>query len=372
MNPSSKKDTKDKFYTLAMIFANIHDQKEMSLLRNAFNTLFDLIDEAEKGSYYELLDDTFIPVLSKGYDPLLLKKLKFKEEDIFIGFRHDEGMHLDSYIHKFDKRDDSKFDFETLEIFKALGTYEKFVSLHGAVKIEDRIVGLVCIENFSTMVFSEESRKLLQVFLQHLSNFYTMKYLHERNKKKYTDTIAALVRAIEVKDHYTYGHGERVQKFSVLLGQKYGLSNQDLKILEDASILHDVGKIGIPTEIINKNGPLTDLEYEIVKTHPESSKKILDEIQGYEAISDLAYAHHEHFNGGGYPRGLKGDDIPISAQIIQLADAFDAMTSDRPYRKAFSTEKALQIIQEERAKQFHPDLVDLFLNLEGFLDKSSL
>ena len=368
MNIISNRSVEDKFYTLAMTFANIHDQKETSLIANAFSTLFELIDEAEKASYYELLEDTFVPVLCKGYDPLLLKKLKFKEEDIFIGFRHDEGIYLDSYIHHFEKRDDSKFDLETLETFKALGTYEDFASLHAAVKIEDKIVGLVCMENFSTKSFSEESRKLMQVFVQHLSNFYTMKHLHEHTKKKYTDTIACLVRAIEVKDSYTHGHGERVQKISVLLAQKYGLSQDAIKKLEDASILHDVGKIGIPTEIINKNGPLTDLEYEIVKTHPESSKKILDEIQGFDHVTELAYAHHEHYDGGGYPRGLKGDEIPIGAQIIQLADAFDAMTSDRPYRKAFSTEKALKIIQSQRGKQFHPQLVDLFLDFEGLLD----
>ncbi|MBC8059476.1 MAG: HD domain-containing protein, partial [Clostridiaceae bacterium] len=130
-----------------------------------------------------------------------------------------------------------------------------------------------------------------------------------------------------------------------------------------AALLHDIGKIGIPTEILNKPGKLTDEEYAIIKLHPVHTKTILEKISGFSTISNFAYGHHENYDGSGYPQGLKGDQIPLESQIIQVADAYDAMTSKRAYRSALSVNISLEIIKEEMGKQFNPEISKIAIEL---------
>lgn len=353
----------DKYYAVSMAFVNIHEMSKSELLNKSFDTIFDLITEAEKGSFYEIEGDNLTPIMSKGYDLNLLERLKFKKSEAFIGYHNSEGEHLDSYVVRIDKRDDHLFNDETIETFKQLGTYEKFISLYAPIKVGHETVGLICFENFKNQCFSNESQRLLQIFAQQLSNIYTRTYYQEKSEKRYRNIISSLVRSIEVKDTYTRGHAERVKNLSIMLAKELNLAQSYIETIRSAAILHDIGKIGIPTELLNKKGKLTDEEYEVIKQHPMSSKKILDEIDGFSDVTEMAYCHHEHYDGSGYPRGLSGDEIPIGAQIIQLADAYDAMTSDRAYRKAFSNEKALNIIKSERGKQFTPSIVDALFNL---------
>nr|WP_279288967.1 HD domain-containing phosphohydrolase [Anaerosolibacter carboniphilus] len=212
-------------------------------------------------------------------------------------------------------------------------------------------------------MFSETSRLVLKIFAQLISNFYSLKVHQERENKRYKEIINALVSAIEVKDVYTEGHAKRVSDISLKLAKAMNIPANRLKIIETAAILHDIGKIGTPTEILNKKSNLTKDEYEIVKRHPLDAKKILGKIEGFEEIVNLTYMHHEHYDGSGYPEGLSGDEIPIEAQIIQAADAFDAMTSKRAYRDAMSIETVMNIFREERGKQFNPAVTDTMLRL---------
>ena len=127
--------------------------------------------------------------------------------------------------------------------------------------------------------------------------------------------------------------------------------------------MHDIGKIGISSEIINKPGKLTDDEYNIIKKHPLYTKTILEKISGFSEITDFAYSHHENYDGTGYPQGLKNNEIPIEAQIIQVADAYDAMTSERAYRKALSSIEALHIIKKEMGRQFNPTIANVAIKI---------
>jgi putative two-component system response regulator len=175
-------------------------------------------------------------------------------------------------------------------------------------------------------------------------------------------TIKAFSETIEQKDPYTKGHCNRVCELSLLLGRKINLSESDLTILEGGCLLHDIGKIGIPENVLNKPCKLTHSEYSLIKLHPETGVKILKYIDMFTPYIPIVRNHHERFDGTGYPDGLIGDRIPLLVRIVTLIDAFDAMTSDRAYRKSLSLDDALLELVHHKNKQFDPELVDVFIN----------
>lgn len=182
----------------------------------------------------------------------------------------------------------------------------------------------------------------------------------------YIFTLRALVTALDTRDEETQGHSVRVVKYTLKLAELMGWSDkkhEQLKILEYAALLHDIGKIGIPDAILRKPGKLTDEEWDVMKTHPEIGYKILYKIEFLEEASQIVLHHHERFNGTGYPAGLKGEDIPIGSRIFAVADTLDAMTSERPYRKALSFEIASEELVKFRGIQFDPHVVDAFLSV---------
>jgi hypothetical protein len=180
-------------------------------------------------------------------------------------------------------------------------------------------------------------------------------------------TVKSLVSAIEAKDSYTSGHSERVNLLSMLIGKKMGLCPSDMETLRWASILHDVGKIGMPETILLKPGKLSPAEFEIIKEHPERGHRLLAPIRQLQEAAISVRAHHEMFDGGGYPRGLAGGDIPLLARIISVADTFDALTSTRPYRNARTLEYALEEISRVRGSQLDPEIAGCFLEMAPFL-----
>jgi HD-GYP domain-containing protein (c-di-GMP phosphodiesterase class II) len=179
--------------------------------------------------------------------------------------------------------------------------------------------------------------------------------------------VRALRGAIEAKDSYTEGHLARVAAFSQEVGQRLGLAGDELELLAMASVLHDVGKIGVPEPILGKPGPLAPAEQEVMQRHPKIGAGILAEIEGLEEAAPLVLYHQERYDGlrqgahPGYPAGLKGEEIPLGARVIAVVDAFDAMTSDRPYRKRLGHEEARAVLRHERGRQFDPRVVDVFL-----------
>lgn len=167
----------------------------------------------------------------------------------------------------------------------------------------------------------------------------------QENRELFVGTVKALAAAIDGKDKYTRGHSERVARFSVAIGKYLGMSEEELEKLRISALLHDVGKIAIDDKILKKPAPLTEEEYEIMKTHPQKGYKIMSQIPAMRDFLPGMYMHHEMVNGQGYPQGLKGDEIPLQAKIISVADSFDAMTTDRPYQKGMQMEEALSIIK---------------------------
>ena len=187
--------------------------------------------------------------------------------------------------------------------------------------------------------------------------------LYTKMRKMYLETIRALAAAIDAKDPYTKGHSERVAGTSVVLAQELNLSDKDIENIEYTALLHDIGKIGIADNILGKNSSLTDQEFDKIKEHPIMGAKIIEPVDFLKNSYKAIYHHHERYNGAGYPDGLKEKDIPLSARIIAVADAYDAMGSDRPYRKKLSKDKILNELKDQAGKQFDPEIVKALISV---------
>lgn len=179
----------------------------------------------------------------------------------------------------------------------------------------------------------------------------------------------ALTQAVEAKDAYTEGHLHRVSEYAVAVGSQLGLRGHDLEMLHFASLLHDIGKIGVPEHVLGKEGPLDEVEAEIMKRHPAIGARILEKLDLLRDAAPIVLHHQERYDGdldatyAGYPSGLTGESIPLGARIVAVVDAFDAMTTDRPYRAALSVDRAMMVLHNERGKQFDPRVVETFLQI---------
>ncbi|HEY5494820.1 MAG TPA: HD domain-containing phosphohydrolase [Candidatus Anoxymicrobiaceae bacterium] len=185
--------------------------------------------------------------------------------------------------------------------------------------------------------------------------------LYEDLEMSYFSTVKALARAIEVKDPYTYGHSERVTEYAMAIAGKMTLSEWDLRNIKYAAALHDIGKIGIARKILNKPGALSEEEFIHVKTHPRLGDSIIEPVSFLQAPREIILHHHERFDGRGYPDGLAGEDIPLGARILAVADSYEAMMSDRPYRKALPVSEAVKEIEMNAGTQFDPVVVKAFM-----------
>ncbi len=209
--------------------------------------------------------------------------------------------------------------------------------------------------------FSHEEYDLVMTMIKNLGIFLNNIYLFNEVKVSYELTTSALASAIEAKDPYTKGHSQRVMRYSLLIGKKLGLSEESLKTIKLAGLLHDVGKIGIPEAIITKKGPLNEKEYKIMKKHPYIGYLIVKDIDYLKSGIPFVLYHHEKLDGSGYPYGLKEDKIPLFARIAAVADFFDALTSDRPYRKGLSFNDAMLEIKKNSGVKFDKEVVDAFI-----------
>ena len=197
----------------------------------------------------------------------------------------------------------------------------------------------------------------------HFRNLLKERQRLDAERELILGSITSLVLALEARDRYTRGHSDSVAQIAVAMASRMGFSEEEADRIKTAGSLHDVGKIGVRDDILLKSGPLTDEEYAIIKLHPQIGMSILSPIESLSDIVPAILSHHERMDGKGYPQGLKGGKIPLVARIIAVADTFDALTSDRPYRKAFDEAKAMQIMEEAKGDQLCPDCLSAFLSL---------
>ncbi len=194
-----------------------------------------------------------------------------------------------------------------------------------------------------------------------LARFNFKSYINMRDN--YFNTIEALASALDAKDTYTLGHSERVAEYATLIAREMKLAEDKIEAIQHMALLHDVGKIGVPDEVLSKPGALTEEEFSMIKQHSVVGSKIIELIEELVDNKELILHHHERFGGGGYPDGIAGQSIPLGARIIAVADSFDAMTSDRPYRAGRTFAEAINILKEMSGTQFDPRVVDAFLHV---------
>jgi len=175
--------------------------------------------------------------------------------------------------------------------------------------------------------------------------------------------VYALVSVVEARDPYVYGHSRRVNTYAVALAEAIGLSPDEVSKVSTAALLHDIGKIGIPDKVLNKKGKLNGENWEAIKAHPRLGANIVGNIPNLVPCASSILHHHERWDGSGYPEGLKGEEIPIEARILAIADTFEAMTSARPYRPALSREEVIKELRQGAGIQFDPKLVEVFIGL---------
>ena len=194
-----------------------------------------------------------------------------------------------------------------------------------------------------------------------------LRQAHTELAQAYNETIVGWGRALELRDYETEGHSQRVTELSLRLARAMGITDEsELIHIQRGALLHDIGKMGVPDNILLKSGPLTDAEWEIMRQHPVYAYDMLKPIAYLHPALDIPYCHHEKWDGSGYPRGLKGEEIPLAARIFSVVDVWDALRSDRPYRAAWSKETVLDYIHQRAGQQFDPQVVQVFL---GFMDR---
>ena len=235
---------------------------------------------------------------------------------------------------------------------------------------------LETIKKLDIQGYCEKSDKFDQLLLlieSGIKSVEQMREIKEINEKladtykqleqAYMESIQTLRYTVEAKDTYTRGHSDRVSEYSILIGKKLGLSEDDIKRLRIGGLFHDIGKIGVPDNILQKNGKLSDDEYSEIKNHPTIGAHILSTASIFKDILPIVKYHHERYDGRGYPEQLKGENIPYLARITAVADTFDAMTSKRVYREAITLDKVIEEIRSCRGTQFDSTIADAFLDI---------
>lgn len=230
--------------------------------------------------------------------------------------------------------------------------------------IKGEAIGTLTIANkIDGSDFTVDDLEMLNSIAAQASVAMNNAHLYEEQEKTYLSTVQSLVTAIEASDSYTRGHSERVTRYSMAIAKAMNSTPEFIVRLEKAAVLHDIGKIGINIEVLHKEGKLSTNDIDHLQQHPAIGAMILEPVHFLQDVREIILQHHERFDGNGYPNGIKKDDIRQEARILAVADTYDAMTSDRPYRKALSHAIAIQELKDHAGSQFDPDVVDAFIEL---------
>jgi len=313
---------------------------------------------------------TDMETLLEKISDLLLKL--FYSERISIYLLDESSNHFILRKHKYKKNYTNKLriSYPLKEVNKIFGTettrIEKKIDrilISVRVKGREKEIGIFEIEIPEKRGIKENEIRFLNLFATQVGIGIENSFLLEKIHSSYINAIRSLINSLEAKDEYTRGHSEQVAYYSVLLGKRLGLSEEEIEILKISSYLHDLGKLGIRDDILFKKGPLSPEERNVIKKHPLITVNILQPLNlDNEAIEACLY-HHERVDGRGYPNGIPGEKIPLYAKILSIADAYSAMISKRPYRDALSREEAIKELMRNADTQFDRELVNVFVDV---------
>lgn len=321
------------------------DEVLSSIFNNAVKTL-----NAQNGSLMLLDPEKGVLTIKKAYglDEEIIRNTRVKAGEGIAGLVAQSGEPMIIHGRK----------------VKGRKKYEGVHSICAPLKTKKGVTGIINLHRQrDSEPFTEDNLKLLSTMAHEAASAIENASLYQDLHKSYLSSIRALASALELKDPYTRGHSDAVSRYAVAIANRLGMSPREIEGIEVAAILHDIGKIGIREDILNKPGKLDDEEWNEVKKHPESSLKILDNIDFPWDIKLIIYAHHERYDGKGYPAGLKGEEIPLRARIVAAADVYEAMTSDRAYRKALSKETAIKELKRVAGTQLDSEIVNVLIEV---------
>jgi polar amino acid transport system substrate-binding protein len=358
----TNKRLEEALYETALTSNNLFDVLELSrqLSKETDHTVFfqrllglglKIIPNAKKGSISSIENGNWVFKATWGY-PEYLSRIVLSED--FFRPASAEGQIVD--IHQYDKEKSvPEALLETTVGIKA--------TLMVGIYTEEQFYGNICWDFFDEIKPTRTLIRTGSALGKIASAFITIWKRHTDRDAFQNTIIQTLVKAIEMRDIYTRGHSERVASLALKLAQKLGMDSETCQLIYWAGILHDIGKIGISDLLLNKPSPLTDDEYLAIQAHPIQSARLIEESNLPKQIVPVILAHHERWDGRGYPQHLSGEEIPLEARIISLADAFDAMTSTRAYRKPYDQSRAREEIQKGAGIQFDPSLTETFISL---------
>ena len=298
----------------------------------------------------------------------ITEKLQVKEhynltEGFVSAFDERQGGHIARYIlenrRPFVISPDASVP-EAFEDFRSMEHIRSGVCVPLAVR--STIIGFFCIgRTVDEQPFTASEVELVSVLSDHSAAAIENARLYEKLERSYLSTIVTLSGVVEAKDLYTDKHMKDIAEYSVEIARKLNLSEKEIENIRKAALLHDLGKVSVPDNILMKEGKLTEDEMEIIKKHPSTGAKMIEPVEPLKHAREIIKHHQECYDGSGYPDGLKGREIPLGARIVAVADAFGAMTTTRPYRKALSAEQAVSELKKFSGIQFDPEIVEIFL-----------
>ncbi len=348
----------NRFQTISVLLSqfDMTNVKTEDFLNQVLSKSLDLITAAKYGSVWIKENGEWRIVAVRGHDEKALKAPEAKWKIRLI-----EKPRIIKDILKEDEKTLSEDMIKSLK--KATKPIKE--TLVVPLKFSDELFGNVALDipQGSDEKFTGEDVEVLSNFAKIASAFYVARRYLQAQRELTDKMMFLLVKTLEKYDVYTKGHSERVGSYSKELAKFVGLDEETQKRIYRAGLLHDIGKIFVPLDILTKNGKLTVEEYEEIKKHPVIGAELIEEGTGLTYIARIVRHHHERWDGRGYPDGLKGEEIPLESRIMSVCDAYDAMTSDRAYRKALEAEGALERLKQEAGKQFDPKLVKAFLEM---------
>ncbi|ADQ13976.1 HD domain-containing phosphohydrolase [Halanaerobium hydrogeniformans] len=334
------------------------EEVEEDFLTKILSSAVHIIPEADYGKIYIFEGEKCKFVSAVGHDFEILRKTDINK--IFVCDLSDYNSKcIRDYTIKLEKLPKKQRE----EIIRALRPIKE--SIYNEIKVKGKVIGRISLDiaEESDQNFSNLSSIILESFAALASSHFAYKKYDKLQAKFTKELINSIIKILEMYDMYTKGHSEHVANLSLLLAEEMELSDKNVMDAYWAGMVHDIGKLLIPINILNKKNRLTDVEYDLIKRHPLWGSKSLSDSDALKNIARYIHYHHERWDGKGYPNGLERNEIPVISQILSVSDTWDAMTSDRSYRKSLTKKEALEEIKENRGSQFSPVVVDAFVHI---------
>ena len=350
-----------RFVKMIELVSNMKDKtliSEKEFFADLLESAVEIIPEADYGKICIIREDQCQFIDAVGHDIKILEKLTFEQELLI----NKENKFVNNTKSCFLDIDGLEADKKEL-FLKALKPIKD--SLYINIIVDDQTVGRLGldIKQENSSEFSETTTKVLQSFSTLASSFFAFKRFDNLQTNFTEELITSIIKIMEMYDLYTKGHSENVAKIAAAIAKEMNLSKQTIRNTYWAGLVHDIGKLLIPLNILNKKGKLTDKEFELIKKHPVWGNKALKNSKALKPIAKYLLHHHERWDGKGYPEGLKENQIPLISQILGVADAWDAMLSRRAYRDSLGLKKALTEIKQNKGSQFSPRVADIFIKI---------